>query len=369
MAVPPLVELDAPSSAPASTPNDVAWAGTAGDYLAVAQGAGIKVYKRVGDTLASPLTVPSNPAAGIVAVDWSPDGAYLFAAEGVGQVIHRWSRSGDTLTFLGTTASAGQTLRNMRISPSSTHLVTVQTGSSGAKQVRLHSHDGAGGLTFLQQISIESGLETAFGVAWSPNSDYMVIGLGGSSNGAYLVKRVGNAISLVNTQAIAGNIAATMGLAWYDNNTLVVTARAGSANVLKVYTRTGDTLSAGTDNAAITSGTITGTAAIRTQDGSTAASWNNALHLLERAGEALTDTPATYAQSSALRWTPDGAYLAGSITGNVRWWKVGEVAVIPPLRQRQRNDGAGANGPRQRVGNQPTSKQAGVRQGWANTYL
>lgn len=385
MTVPSLVELGDPTPAPSPTTKictDCAWAGTGGDYLAVALNGspGLRVYTRTGDTLDTPLTIPGTGFTSVVAVDWSPDGSILVALA-AGTRIVVYSRTGSTLSVVSDTPGSGLTQQFFRFSPDGAYAVRARAGTSGAKNVELFTH-AAGTLTLVATQSVGAGSEGFTGVAWSPNGSYIATVLrNGDEAGIRLVKRVGSTLSFVDTEPITNGAGTESGVVWLDDTTLLVAVRHTtlSTNILRVYTRTGDTINAGTSNAGLTTGTILGAAAVRAQDNSVALGWNAELHLAElTATETLTDTAPTYptiatTQAFALRWTADGNYVAlaenNTTTDGFQWWKVGEVTVIPPLRQRQRNDGLAAGRVRQRVGNAPTSRQNSIRQGWANTYL
>lgn len=387
MGVPLLTKLPTPALPASGNVRDVAWAAPDGKYLAVGFDASpwLTVYTRNTDLLETPLTIPTPPTTTVASCDWSPNGQFLAIGEGENDniPIKIWERAGTTMTRLADgplTSGIGKYIALLRWSPDGNYIFTAQSGDPFVKRVFLWGVSAAGIITYLDEVVVNStgGGPSFTSCAWSPDSTYIIGGLtttNQTQTDQWVVKRTGNNIALVATMVYPVN-PTFQDFAWSPDSAVTIAAGSGSAIV---YTRTGDTFSAGTDNVpAAVAATVKGVAAVRAQDGSVAVAWDSALRLMERAGETLTQVRAyptptgATAQRRVLRWTADGSYLVHGFMSSpidLDWWKVGGTP--PPLRQRQRDDGLGNSGPRQRgaAKNAPTSKQRSVRQGWNNVYL
>lgn len=351
---------------------DVAWAGTAGSYLAVGLNAApwLAVYTRTGDVLEDPLTIPDIPTAAVQSVDWSPDGSVLAItwSHPVGQVgIRLWSRSGSTLTRL--TDPTGSTFSNenwIRFSPDGAYLASIRAFSSGSKTMTLWPHS-AGTLGTRNTENVRAGgNQVLCRFAWSPDSS-LIFGGFTNEDSPWLVKNTAGVLSVMTPPADHLPSSGDKGFAWVSDGHAILS----SQDAVSVYPRSGDTLTTPGDNLFAAGPAV----AVRTQDGSVTVPFDaGRLHVLERSGTVLTDSDRDYdydfGVGRSARWTSAGTYLAIAGVSGLDWYKPGPDTP-PPLRQRQRDDGLANSGPRQAGSsrNPPTSKQRSIRQGWGNTYL
>lgn len=182
-----------------------------GQYYAVNSGNFLYIYKWNPATLKfvyiTTAAYETTAVGGIEWIDWTKDDTHIFMSNtNASNAFFIWSRNAEVFTRVRTVAISGG-LRKFAVSPDQQHIAAYPAAANVAKLI-IMKWDGASGITMLN-IPALSVVST--GVSYSPDSNYLAIGLSnGSEVAGYqgrLLVRTGDAYQLVPNRNLQTNTA------------------------------------------------------------------------------------------------------------------------------------------------------------------